>query len=137
MSGFSLQIRDFVKTVKAREDVIVRRVGLQALESVVRMSPVDTGRFKGNWQVGLSAPVRATLETEDKSGTQTIARGNQVLSHAQAGGIIYLSNNLPYARALEYGHSQAQAPNGMVRITVARLQGMLDKAVAEAKQQVK
>src|SRR5215207_2676113 len=128
MSSFSLQINRFVKTVKAREDVVVRKLGLDALSSIVGMAPVDTGRFRGNFQVGLNAPVRATLETEDKSGTQTIARGNQILGGAQAGGVIYISNNLPYSWKLEMGHSK-QAPNGFLRITVARLQGMLDRAV--------
>src|SRR5215207_420684 len=149
MASFSLQIDRFVKTVKAREDVVIRRVGLQALESVVYMSPVGNpdlwkrprkgyvgGRFRGNWQVGLNAPIRGTLQTIDPSGTQTIARGKQALSLAKAGGVIYLSNNLPYSLAIEFGHSQKQAPRGVVRITAARLQGMLDKAVAAAKKEV-
>lgn len=132
MTSFALQIAEFVKTVKAREDIVVRKLGLDVLSSVVTMSPVDTGRFRGNWQVGLSAPVRATLETEDKSGAQTIARASQVLNRAKAGGVIYLSNNLPYAVRLEYGHSK-QAPAGMIRITATRFQVMLDKAVMAAK----
>jgi hypothetical protein len=100
------------------------------------MSPVDTGRFRGNWQVGLTAPVTGTLATLDKSGAATIARGNQVLSQAKSGGVIYINNNLPYAQRLEYGWSK-QAPSGMVRITLARFQSMLDKAVVAAKAQAK
>jgi hypothetical protein len=117
-SSFSLQIAEFVKTVKAREDLVVRKLGLDILSSVVRMSPVDTGRFRGNWQVGLNAPVAGQLARLDKSGAVTIAAGNQILSHASAGGVIYLNNNLPYAQRLEYGWSK-QAPSGMVRITAA------------------
>lgn len=135
-SSFALQISEFVKTVKAREDIVVRKLGLDILSSVVRMSPVDTGRFRGNWQVGLTAPVTGTLATLDKSGAATIARGNQVLSQAKSGGVIYINNNLPYAQRLEYGWSK-QAPSGMVRITLARFQAMLDKAVVAAKAQAK
>jgi hypothetical protein len=135
-SSFSLQIAEFVKKVKAREDLVVRKLGLDILSSVVRMSPVDTGRFRGNWQVGLNAPVAGQLARLDKSGAVTIAAGNQILSHASAGGVIYLNNNLPYAQRLEYGWSK-QAPSGMVRITAARFQTMLDKAVAAAKAQAK
>src|SRR4051794_10644954 len=98
--SFSLQIADFIKTVKAREDIVVRKLGLDILSGFVGMSPVDTGRFRGNWQVGLNAPVTAQLARTDKSGSVTIAGGNQVLEHAKAGGVIYLSNNLPYAQRL-------------------------------------
>ena len=35
---------------------------------------------------------------------------------------IYISNALPYALPLEYGHSQ-QAPNGMIRVTVEDWKG--------------
>jgi hypothetical protein len=37
-------------------------------------------------------------------------------------------NNLPYAVPLEYGHSK-QAPGGMVRITLARFQQIVDEAI--------
>ncbi len=37
-------------------------------------------------------------------------------------------NNLPYAIALEYGHSD-QAPGGMVRITQARFQQIVEEAI--------
>ena len=148
--SFSLQIKDFVKTVKVREEVVVRKLAFGLLEGVVKMSPVGNpelwkrpvkgyvgGRFRANWQVGINAPVVGTLETKDKSGSATLAKGRQVLSGVKAGGgIIYITNNLPQAVPLEFGHSK-QAPVGMVRVTVARYQAMLDKAVAEAKQDVK
>src|SRR4029077_9320488 len=96
--NFSLQIADFVKTVKAREDIVVRKLGLDILSSIVGKTPVDTGRARGNWQVGLNGPVTGQLARLDKSGSVSIAAGNQVLSHAKAGGVIYITNNVPYIR---------------------------------------
>lgn len=130
--SFSLQIREFVETVRAREDEVIRKLALDILSSVVRMSPVLTGRFRGNWQVGLNAPVTGQLQRLDKSGAVAIASGSTMIAKARAGGVIYLSNNLPYARRLEYGWSK-QAPAGMVRITLARFQTMLNSAVRKAK----
>ncbi|WP_256203847.1 MULTISPECIES: hypothetical protein [unclassified Pseudomonas] len=37
-------------------------------------------------------------------------------------------NNLPYAIPLEYGHS-TQAPAGMVRVTLANFQHIVDEAI--------
>lgn len=44
---------------------------------------------------------------------------------------IYISNNLPYIVALEFGHSK-QAPNGMVGVATANLKKKIDEAVRES-----
>ena len=44
------------------------------------------------------------------------------------GDTAYLVNNLPYAVPLEYGHS-SQAPAGMVRVTIAEFQQIVEAAV--------
>ena len=49
------------------------------------------------------------------------------IAPAKFGATIYLVNNLPYAVRLEYGWSK-QAPAGMVRITAAEFQSIVDDA---------
>ena len=44
------------------------------------------------------------------------------------GAFAYIINNLPYAIPLEFGHS-TQAPGGMVRVTVARFQQIVQEAI--------
>jgi hypothetical protein len=41
---------------------------------------------------------------------------------------VFLANNAEYILALEYGHSQGQAPQGMVRITLAEAPRFWDLA---------
>lgn len=90
------------------------------------------GRFKGNWQVSINqVPVGETGRI-DPSGTQTLAAGRAVAHTAIAGHTIYLQNNVPYAIALEYGWSK-QAPAGMVRVTVAQFQHIVDQSAREAR----
>jgi hypothetical protein len=43
---------------------------------------------------------------------------------------IFITSNLPYMEALENGHS-GQAPNGMVRITVAEIAAEIDSMLAD------
>lgn len=45
---------------------------------------------------------------------------------------IYIQNNLPYIKALEYGHSK-QAANGMVGVTLANAEQYWKTAVARVK----
>jgi hypothetical protein len=99
---------------------IHRALALEALRGVVLMSPVDTGRFRGNWQQTTDEPATGTLETTDKSGGATIAKGAAQIAQIEPFSVSWLSNNLPYAARLENGYSK-QAPSGMLSVTVARL----------------
>ena len=68
----------------------------------------------------------------DKSGQATIAAMQETITNEWdplTGEIAALSNNLPYIKKLEDG-SSTQAPNGMVKITVAELGGIAQEAAA-------
>lgn len=130
LGSFSLDIQRFVDKAKGNVDLVVRKISLDMFRRVIMKSPVDTGRFKGNWQVAIGSIPAGTLEVNDKTGTATIARVTAATLGLQAGETIYLVNNLEYARALEYGHSK-QAPAGMVRISVAEYPGVVNKAASE------
>jgi hypothetical protein len=129
-SIFALQIAKFVEKAKGNADLVVRKVALDLFSRVITKSPVDTGRFKGNWQVAIGSIPAGTVEINDKAGTATIAKVTAEALNMRAGEVIYLVNNLPYARRLEYGHSK-QAPAGMVRITIEEFNAAVNKAANE------
>ena len=131
MGTFALQLQEFVDLAKANTETVVKKIGIEVLTGVVLKSPVDTGRFRANWVVGFDA-VGKTSQATDKGGTQAIRRGTNEIMRVKLGETIWISNSLPYARRLEYGWS-GQAPNGMVRVTVAEWRSFIDKAVAELK----
>ncbi|WP_430444814.1 MAG: hypothetical protein ACQZ2J_27480 [Pseudomonas piscis] len=86
------------------------------------------GRFRGNWQFSIDTPAEGVLDQIDPSGNVTVAVLRTQVQSLTAGQTAYIVNNLPYAVPLEYGHSQ-QAPGGMVRITLARFQQIVDEAI--------
>lgn len=86
------------------------------------------GRFRGNWMFGIGAPDGATTEEVDPSGSKSTARIVNGVLEFRAGDVAYITNSLPYAIPLEFGHS-TQAPGGMVRITVARFQQIVEAAI--------
>jgi hypothetical protein len=129
-STFELDIARFVAKAQGNIDLVVRKVALDLFKRVILKSPVDTGRFRGNWQVAIGSVPAGTLELNDKTGTATIAKVTATTLRMEAGQVITLVNNLAYARALEYGHSK-QAPNGMVRLTVTEYGAVVNKAAAE------
>ncbi|MFB1482269.1 HK97 gp10 family phage protein [Corallococcus sp. RDP092CA] len=124
---FSKQVQAFVKASEARANEVVRKAALGILANVVTASPVDTGRFRGNWQVGLGERPAGTVDAEDKDGSGTVSREGAKLEGVKLGDTLYVTNNLPYGRRLEFGWSD-QAPKGMVRVTLAQVNEILEEA---------
>lgn len=131
--SFSATLQRFADETKDTMDEIFRGVVIEIGRSVIMLTPVDTGRARANWQLSVGSPEMASLLETDKGGMETVAK---LVSDVQAlnyGETAFIVNNLRYARPLEYGHSQ-QAPTGMVRITLARFNELVERAVREARQ---
>lgn len=127
-ADFKRRFAALLQRVGDKADTVVRNSALDVLSAVVRRSPVDTGRFRGNWMTALQKIDTSTNAPDDKSGASSLTRGQSVLGQFRPGQTIYLTNSLPYARRLEYGWSQ-QAPQGMVRLSVVEFDQYLKRAV--------
>ncbi|HAT2303712.1 MULTISPECIES: hypothetical protein [Citrobacter] len=92
------------------------------------------GRFKNNWYVGFDSQPTQSNDTPDASGQGSNSRGLAVLEVFRVGQVssIYFTNNLPYAQALENGHSN-QAPGGMVGITALDAAQLFREAMSEVR----
>ena len=125
MSSFSIPLDRLAKKYEQDLERVVRQATFQLFNDVQLRSPVDTGRFRGNWNVSYRAP---------NYSTQLVSTASRASSEVQkaltlpVGGITYMSNGLPYARRLEYGYSK-QAPSGMVRISVREFRDYVRKAI--------
>lgn len=126
--SFALQLAEFAAQAEEAVDASLREIVIELGNSLIRMSPVDTGRFRGNWQFSIDAPAAGTLSTLDPTGAEATARLADDSILYKAGETAFIVNNLPYAIPLEYGHSD-QAPQGMVRVTQARFQQIVLEAI--------
>lgn len=104
-------------------DRMIRMLALEALSRIVLKTPVDTGRARGNWQVGINRPPKGEAERSDPGGGGTIQAGQAALANLPPYPIVYITNNLPYIERLEHGHS-GQAPQGMVGVTIEELRAL-------------
>lgn len=121
-------INDAQKEVLEKLNKIGRAVAIQVFNSIIMQSPVDTGRFRGNWQVSINNHIGSEIPPNEAKGR--VVNAAELLAGMQLKDVVYLTNNLPYAEALEYGWS-SQRPSGWVRTTVATGQAALDKKVRE------
>lgn len=131
--SFTVDLTKWVAKAKGNVDKVLRETVVLASQQIVQRSPVDTGRFRANWQFSVGAPDLTTSDRVDPSGSLTIARILGQVAGIKAGPTVYLTNSLPYAHRLEYEGWSDQAPQGMVRVTLAGLQASVNDYASRLK----
>jgi len=126
--SFATDLDKAVLNIKGFTEKQVRGTLFGLSSRIIKESPVDTGRFRGNWQASIGSPVLSTTSRLDSTGAGSINDAAVTLQGLKLGQTFYLTNNLPYARRLEYGSHSKQAPNGFLRINVQRVQLEINKA---------
>lgn len=129
--SFSDDLRRFEDKTLNKMRRAVRKITLDAFSNVIMMSPVKSGRFRGNWQAAIGSAPSGTVEAVDETGAIVIAKVAGVTEGMEPGDVVYLVNNLPYAQRLEDGYSTTQAPNGMVKLTVQRFQPIAEAVIRQ------
>jgi hypothetical protein len=119
MTDFVANIARFVKKANGNVDLVVKKITFDVFSRVIRKTPVDTGRARGNWLCSTDNPLTVQLSGA-RSAEATISDMGAIALRQPAGGVVYLTNNLPYIHRLENGWSQ-QAPAGMVGTTLTEL----------------
>ena len=152
---------EFVRTIHAfsgiagkRLDFIMRKIGFDAFNQVLRRSPVNSGRCRASWRYSLNVidssvePKPKTKKSKkgkkgkSKKPTSSVKKGapptgdqlTKVLAVNKTvtrKSVIRISNSLPYSVRLEKGHSK-QAPNGIVGPAFLSIRLGIIKAVRAA-----
>jgi hypothetical protein len=132
MSKFTLDVKAFCEKAKKNPEIVMRSVSLKLFSAIIKASPVDTGRFRMNWQTSGPVPNGGTVAGFDPSGNKAINSATTFITNTPAWQELTLANNLPYAERLEYGWSK-QAPVGMVRVNVVRFQQLINEEAAKVR----
>lgn len=141
MTGWSIPFDKLAEKVKLDVETVVRKSTLDVFSAVAVRSPVDTGRFRANWNVSYGAVDTTVTASTDQGRVNTETQKALTLP---VGGVVYMSNSLPYAQKLEYGGYpnppknptgkteggySIQAPRGMVRISQLEFNDYVQKAI--------
>lgn len=139
MTSFALDLQKYADKTKQSVGDAVREVVMTVATLVDERSPVgdrtlwtqgfidaanklgwikDSGKgyigghFRANNQYRFGGAPNGEVEGVDPSGSATLAVIRAGVYAAPVAGMHYIANNVPYARALENGHS-TQAPQGI------------------------
>ena len=142
---FTADLKAFAAKTNQNVTDVIKEVAIDICTEVIHKTPVGDpslwkssppanyvpGRLKGNWQATFGSPSSYQLSIKDESGGATIEKMKSVITRWDGINPIYFANNLPYAEIIEYGAHSTQAPQGMVRISIAQFQHIFTKAVAK------
>jgi len=131
MASLGEQLRQMAERKKAAIEMAVRKTVLDLGASMVEMSPVDTGRFKNNWQYGVNAINYDASRSPGTSGADSLNAITTGVASWKPGETMFITNSLPYAYRLENGWSK-KAPNGMVKVTLVNFEAHFNRALREA-----
>ena len=128
--SFSIQIDNFVNETLQAIDNTLQEVVINIGDSLVYLTPVLTGRLRGNWQLTLGAPSNQSLVRYDKDGGVTMRDLESKAALFTAGQVAYIVNNLIYAEKIEkYGRQSRM----MVFLTEARFETIIAEAIRNNK----
>jgi hypothetical protein len=120
MKSIQQQLAEIAKQSEVKASQVVRASVLDVANKTVMRTPVRDGMLRASWLVGINSFDPAVSSSPDKGGAATTGKISAKINGYNIGDTIYVTNSMPYAERVEYqGWSVDQAPDGMMRISVA------------------
>ena len=108
--------RNFTLQLLSEADDFTKKITGEMLQQVILKSPVDTGAYRNNHRVGIGN-IDNSYDANDTGNNAESIGVAKIRAGGGLGKIVHVSNSLPYALALENGHSEHQAPFGIYAIS--------------------
>lgn len=96
------------------------QIAYEVVAELVERTPVDTGWARSNWvprvgqpQVSVAGARTAVSQADQAQGLASL------VTYKLEAGAIYVTNNVPYIKRLNAGHSK-QAPAGYIQESILR-----------------
>ena len=144
--SFAAELQKACDRAKDRAVETVRLTALGVHAGMARRAPVETGRLKSNFQVGIGS---LNTKTDSPAGSDPAPAAAAALATWRPGQTIWVTNSLPYARVAEFGlygkppgsangpktvgGYSSQAVGGFVRLTAQDFEQSFRRAARAAK----
>jgi hypothetical protein len=150
---FSIDMSKFVKKALDNADAVVRKTVLDIGRRLVERTPVGDAKYwknpdsappgyvgghaRANWSHSEGSLRPQEFKTIDGNAGEDNVSFRRIMASckrgAAAGKVHFIQNSVPYIERLEDGHSQHQAPAGIVSVTSAEFQSIVGEAVRSTK----
>lgn len=123
--GFLDDLDKFADSLDIGVETVVKKIALEVFNGVVLKTPVDTGRARASWVIGVERRVNSPKVADGRKFSEQEAQNLALRQLAALDTLkpyetVFISNSLPYIGELEDG-SSFQAPLGMVAVTLSEV----------------
>jgi len=142
MDSFSLDVKKFADGFIDGAEAATRGASIKLFSAIIKATPVDEGRARGNWFATGQQPSNKKTTKIDLTGDGAINDASGVIVGIKDWSRFTLTNNLPYIEKLEFGGYNdgpnttggysKQAPQGMVRVNINRFNKLLNEEAKKA-----
>lgn len=115
VAEFNAELHAAMKAFPQDANKIKRTAAMGIMRGVILHAPIDTGRYRDNWQASLGSPIMEEVAVRGEAAT--MMAGMSAIAAVQPGQDIYITNNVPYVEVIEDGHSD-RAPHGVAGVTL-------------------
>lgn len=141
---FSATLNALAGSINADLSQVVRSTVLRLFARIIKLSPVDTGAYRGSHQIANREPDQkeGLLKSPYQPGQDPIAATSWADAKAAkkpvgwtwkpGDGSIWIFNNVPYAERLENGWSP-QAPAGVYNVALAEIEALFQEQTKKSK----
>lgn len=112
------QIQAFKVKAMAQSEAKIKKAFMGLSTDIIMDTPVLSGRLRNNWFPSVNQGTDKTTKYTGEKGSAAISRVSAI--RFKLGDTLYLTNNLPYAKRIEFDNWSAKAPAGMVRKNIIR-----------------
>lgn len=134
-----MDLNEYAKKKNVEIKKVRKAYAFALYSSIIKKTPVDTGRARGNWNISVGHD-----DMTQKEDVQPKFRALEEVPDVNGDESIFITNNLPYITMLEYGGYpknpkggsgktvngySRQAPQGMIGVTLANNENIFDSAV--------
>ena len=68
MTTFALNLAKQIEVAKEQAELVAKKITIELFSRVIEKSPVDTGRFRANWNCSIGSPDLSTSQAIDPTG---------------------------------------------------------------------
>ena len=134
------KVHEFLRLPGKRANELKRKVAIMAYGRLTAQAPVLTGRYRWGFNCSINGidftipapPPKEFIKSKTVYYDLDKPRAEKAFVSVSIDDDLIISNSLPYAEALENGHS-GHAPNGVFRVVIPQLKEDLKKYAAELK----
>ena len=118
--------------VKALDDQLVevmRESSAVMGETVVYATPILEGRLVNNWRTNIGPPISTDNPSTGLSPAPAAAQARSKARALRPGQTLTVANGTSYGPLIEFkGYSPGKAPKGMVRVSLAQWQSIVNRS---------